>query len=406
METAINGLYPSFVDLVRKQIAAEKGSSLGKEAYFQLHKLVHLRFEGRAGVNEKKVDYFWSRIFPDILTVSPTLAEAHKIIDVASSKKQFKPLKDDKTGFLPFDAPDNAHEVLDIKELKTEDAVRAILEACQLVIDENNNVLCPFHDDSNASLGYFTAKWGDTLLKCFSCGWSGSIIDFIDELEGIDCTSQAINRCFEILDGSEPVISDELELRIVEQGEPKEQLAFKEVCHYEYQNADGSPSFEVVRMEAYQDGEKVKKFLLRYRDVDGVIVDWTAPPDKANKRLLYQMVQVLSSEDIIFCEGEKDVATAQRIFGSAFVATTNPNGANSLTKEHVSNLKGKSVWDIPDNDRAGRERADLMDEYAKGIVNRLFRIQFPDGVKDLTEYVEKFGDVALITLVMSARRIY
>jgi putative DNA primase/helicase len=43
--------------------------------------------------------------------------------------------------------------------------------------------LCPFHDDHNASFYVVPAK---RFCNCFSCGWSGDVLDFLQEKEGVD----------------------------------------------------------------------------------------------------------------------------------------------------------------------------------------------------------------------------
>ena len=43
--------------------------------------------------------------------------------------------------------------------------------------------ICPFHADTNPSFYVIPAK---RFCNCFSCGWTGDVLDFLQEKEGID----------------------------------------------------------------------------------------------------------------------------------------------------------------------------------------------------------------------------
>ena len=61
-------------------------------------------------------------------------------------------------------------------------------------IQAGRNILCPFHEDKKTkSFGIFLAESGEYRFKCFGCGESGDIIDFIQRMEGIT-QSEAIQK--------------------------------------------------------------------------------------------------------------------------------------------------------------------------------------------------------------------
>lgn len=45
-------------------------------------------------------------------------------------------------------------------------------------------MLCPFHDDKNASFSITPSK---NLFRCFGCDKAGSVIDYIIARDGVDC---------------------------------------------------------------------------------------------------------------------------------------------------------------------------------------------------------------------------
>ncbi len=54
-------------------------------------------------------------------------------------------------------------------------------------LEYHSDVLCPFHDEDTASFGAFPHnKTGLPHFKCFGCGWSGDIIDFVQKFDHVE----------------------------------------------------------------------------------------------------------------------------------------------------------------------------------------------------------------------------
>lgn len=80
----------------------------------------------------------------------------------------------------------------------------------------NYMCICPFHDDSNPSLTISPEK---RIYKCFSCGASGNVINFVKEYEKIDFISAVKKICDisnieleELKDYKTPKIDPEIEM--------------------------------------------------------------------------------------------------------------------------------------------------------------------------------------------------
>lgn len=56
-------------------------------------------------------------------------------------------------------------------------------------------ILCPFHSDSNPSFGINPNKKPEKggIFKCFPCGWSGSVFDFVQQTQGLEDFKSSIN---------------------------------------------------------------------------------------------------------------------------------------------------------------------------------------------------------------------
>lgn len=82
------------------------------------------------------------------------------------------------------------------------DRIRAstqeILQSLGFSFQNGRNLLCPFHEDHHPSL---SLNLNTKRLKCFasSCGWSGDIIDFVQQYNGLSNASEACKEIERIL---------------------------------------------------------------------------------------------------------------------------------------------------------------------------------------------------------------
>ena len=114
-----------------------------------------------------------------------------------------------------------------------------------------------------------------------------------------------------------------------------------------YRDGQGDPLFYVYRYNLPDGSKEFKPFSY---DESGRWVSraWPAP------RPLYNLDLILKNPDkpVLICEGEKAADAASKIT-SAYIATTWPNGAQSVNKAGWDNLHGRKVLLWPDADEAG-----------------------------------------------------
>lgn len=125
-------------------------------------------------------------------------------------------------------------------------------------------------------------------------------------------------------------------------------------------------------LQAGEYGRK-KKAKDWWKAKDDKVYDETVVLDDA-PRWLYRRDEVMAAKKpgatgvVFVCEGEKDVET-MRAWG--FTATTNAGGAKYWSDAFDDDLAGLDVIILPDNDDAGRQRADMRAATLRGKARRV-----------------------------------
>lgn len=138
---------------------------------------------------------------------------------------------------------------------------------------------------------------------------------------------------------------------------------FRLAVEYDYVDLDGEVLFQVLR---YEHDAKPKTF--RQRQPDGAGEWLSGRPDP----ILYRWPEIAArpGEPVYVVEGEKDVDT---LINAGLLATTPPNGS---WPSDLSPLKGRTLFVIPDNDRAGADKADKAVGLLQGIAT-VKRVELP-----------------------------
>lgn len=147
----------------------------------------------------------------------------------------------------------------------------------------------------------------------------------------------------------------------------------KVVAEYIYRKEDGTPVFKVLRYEP-------KSFVQAKYD-NG---NWVFKMNDA-EYVLYNLPEVIKSDEVYFVEGEKDADNLNKL---GLVATTSVGGAAGYKKRssiYVNFLKDKTVYIIPDNDKAGYSYAEDVKKSLEGIAKNIKILKLIDEVKDLKE---------------------
>ncbi len=204
---------------------------------------------------------------------------------------------------------------------------------------------CLFHEDRSASLSLNLEKGA---FYCHAgCGKGGMIAFEMLFSKCDEATAKA--NISDLLGGS----------KLFATGQKPEAV-------YPYLDAYGRLLFEKVRMPG-------KRFMQRRPDGKGGYEYKLGEIAKP----LYRLPEVLVSNDIAICEGEKDcdnvraLGLSDRDKGIFFTATTNFDGAGKWRDSYSPYFAGKRVVIFPDNDDTGRNHAEQVARsifpYAAGV---------------------------------------
>jgi AAA domain/CHC2 zinc finger len=200
-----------------------------------------------------------------------------------------------------------------------------------------NTVQCPFHDDGSASLSLNIEKG---VWNCHAGCGNGGLVAF----------EKLFSQCD---DGDAWVKISEI-MGLSPEGNRPEKI-------YVYESELGDPIFRVVRYP--RDAEGKKSF--RQQKFNGKT--WDSALTDA-RRVLYHLPEVLTANQILIVEGEKDADAIRSLDLAAdwkairVTATTAPGGSSAGTwrDEFSTYFAGKVALILPDNDKPGREHADRV----------------------------------------------
>lgn len=149
----------------------------------------------------------------------------------------------------------------------------------------------------------------------------------------------------------------------------------KSTAHWAYRDIEGRVMFYIARY----DGPEGKIFSpFSWNGEKWVKKGWPSP------RPLYNLEKIVCNpkHSIVIVEGEKAAEACKSVlFGSNYVATTWPNGANSVKNVDYSPLNGRSVLIWPDNDAAGIKAGLQIKEILEGVAGSI-KIINPTGKSD------------------------
>lgn len=214
---------------------------------------------------------------------------------------------------------------------------------------------CPFHADKNNP--NFTV-YPDGRFYCFACGAKGDVIEFEKKRNGTS-------------------FPDTVKV-LAEKYDPGLLTKLRIVARYPYLDLDGTPLYEVVRMED-------KTFPQRRPDGQG---GWIWDLDDV-KRVPYRLPEFRFSTGRVFiAEGEKD---ADRLADSGLLATTVPCGAGKWRPEFAEYFANRDVVILPDNDETGREGSE---EIAVGLheIAKSVKVVMLSGLsekEDVSDYLDR-----------------
>lgn len=233
--------------------------------------------------------------------------------------------------------------------------------------------VCCFHADKNPSLYFYRGRDGVGRYRCFACGATGDVIDFVAEVESID-KAEAVKR----LDGEQlpmPNTRPPRELPPDESADwepivpvPDDAPAYDPAQTYnprrakvvrysptllqEWRREDGALIGYVARLE-FGDGEKLCP-VISYCAGPGGVRRWCARRPKAPYPLVgCEELARRPAAPVILVEGEKKRVSLQAA-APAFVVVSLLGGAECAKANDLAPLQGRTVYLWPDADAPGR----------------------------------------------------
>ena len=213
-------------------------------------------------------------------------------------------------------------------------------QGAKLIGDNSYQCICPSHPDKKASLT-ITEEDNKILMHCHAGCDTNSILSKVGLVE-----KDLFNNV-----------------------QQKPQL----VAEYIYKDEEGKPLYKVMRFEP--------KNFMQAKCVNG---EWIYKMAGV-RYVLYNLPNVIKSDVVYFVEGEKD---ADNLNSIGLVATTTAGGASGFKKrasEYIKFLEAKTVYIVPDNDKAGYS-------YAEDIKNALMQTSAQIKVLKLSDEIKDLGE--------------
>lgn len=177
--------------------------------------------------------------------------------------------------------------------------IETAVEAFGVKLNRNRQGLCPFHNEKTPS---FSVDREKKMFKCFGCGESGDVIDFVAKLKGIEGLEAA------------KLLADMYNIKIEEpqsaQPAAKKKLDISKYIKECIANAGRTDYFKKRGFT----GETVKRFNLGYDTVrDAVVIPY-------NKNLTYY--QTRGVKEKVFFKPRTEDAGAEPIYNKEALALT------------------------------------------------------------------------------------
>ena len=283
-----------------------------------------------------------------------------------------------------------------------------IQESVQLKKKGANHVgLCPFHTEKTPSFTVSKERY-----KCFGCGKSGDVIDFIMEsqnknyIEAIKILSQKFNIPLEqeTTNYETPVPRlEKLPPETIEYFE-KRGIGNNTLLRFNItQTAEWMPKankeVQAICFNYYQD-KKLVNIKFRAKDKDFKL-------SKNAELIFYNIDSIKDENTCVIVEGEIDCLSLHE--AGIYNVISVPNGAATgvLQLKYLDNcwqsFEGKTkIILATDNDEPGLK---LRDELARRLgKDRCFKIDYPKDCKDCNDILVKYNKMALSLTIESAKQ--
>jgi hypothetical protein len=164
---------------------------------------------------------------------------------------------------------------------------------------------------------------------------------------------------------------------------------------YIYRDAEGSPYLRVQRTPD-------KRFIQSH---------WTGRAWSKGKpngpKIPYRLPELVGAvhDTVFIVEGEKDADALSR---SGLIVTTASEGAGKWTEDLNRWFKGKTVYILPDNDKAGSDHGEQVARNLVGVANEVRIVNLP-GLPpkgDVSDWLDSGGDTGALVDICKAQPLY
>lgn len=235
---------------------------------------------------------------------------------------------------------------------------------------------CPFHEDRNPSLSVDLERG---LWNCHAGCGGGSVIDLLAKFDGVSPTDILKRYTSAPSSRQHSTTREPAGKSTPTEASPAPPKSTIEKT-YQYQNELGADVYQVVRLTP-------KSFRQRH-SVNGEWV-WSM---EGITRVLYRLPEVVSAEQVIIVEGEKD---ADNLAALGFCATCNVGGAGKWLDGYTDTLTGKKVVLCGDNDAPGKKHMDLIFESLAGKAAEVRVVTIPKPYKDVSDWIAATPNAAV-----------
>ncbi|MBB3656456.1 5S rRNA maturation endonuclease (ribonuclease M5) [Rhizobium sp. BK650] len=270
---------------------------------------------------------------------------------------------------------------------------------CRLQRNGQEHVACcPFHTEETPSFTIFRGQDGIERFHCFGCGASGDVLDFVQQIKGVDLAeavrildgsghirpkvsprSQQVQDAYEgitpLTPPSEP-IKQGARIRLYNpkrKGDRSEWGSFSPSMVFPYRRADGALTGYVLRHDL-ADGGKETPMVMFARLPDGSETWCRYPFPKP--RPLYGLETLGKVQQVIVVEGEKCRDRLAQKTGRTVISWA--GGTQGVKHTDWSPLAGRDVVIWPDFDAPGLSTADEIAAILSGLGARVRLTGFAD----------------------------
>lgn len=296
-----------------------------------------------------------------------------------------------------------------IQELKS---IAKVSDFIDTKVKGNNKIaLCPFHTERTPSL---TIPKEDNMYKCFGCGKSGDIINFVQDLN--NCTF--IEAIRTIADKYNFDLNEDLK----EYSKPIQRLEKIQPKLIEWFENRGISNNTLLRFGITESIEWMPKANKEttaicfnyFRDNELVNIKYRAAQkdfklEKNAELIFYNLDAIKDETTCIIVEGEIDCLSMHE--AGVYNVVSVPNGAavkGQINLKYLDNCieyfynKEKIIIAVDQDEAGERLKAELIRRLGK---EKCYYIEYPENCKDANETLQKHGKQALALIVENCKEL-